>query len=330
MVPSKASHPRSPNWMAIATLSIALFAVSFAPIFIRVSEVELGANATVFNRFFVFFLVFGVGQRLQRRWSVPTEADALSPATPVARSQWFWLGSAGVVSSISLVLWAVSLEYTSVAKCMLLNNLTPLFTSLGGWLLFGKRFDRRFLAGMAIAIVGAIALSLEDLHGADGFLIGDMYALLSAVFLGAYFLIAEQLRSRFSATTILLWRCAVGSGLLIPIVLLTEGQLFPKTVSAIAAVIGLGLVSEGLGQRLLADSMDKFSSSFIALFLLLEPVISAILAWLIFAEHISPITWLGFVVILTGIYLAQSSQTASSTATPPDQVASPIAIANSD
>ncbi len=119
-------------------------------------------------------------------------------------------------------------------------------------------------------------------------MLGDLYAVLSAVFLGAYFLMVEQLRTQFSATTILLWRCVIGSAVLLPVVLLTEGQLFPETKVAILAVLGLGLISEGLGQRLLADCMDKFSSSFIALFLLLEPIVSALLAWLIFTEATEP------------------------------------------
>ncbi|WP_038027992.1 hypothetical protein [Picosynechococcus sp. NKBG15041c] len=41
--------------LAIATLTLAVCAISFAPIFIRFSETELGANATVFNRMFIFF-----------------------------------------------------------------------------------------------------------------------------------------------------------------------------------------------------------------------------------------------------------------------------------
>ena len=65
---------------------------------------------------------------------------------------------------------------------MLLNNLTPIFTSIGSWLLFGKKFDQRFLIGMAIALTGAIGLGFEDLQGGEGLLIGDILALLSAVF----------------------------------------------------------------------------------------------------------------------------------------------------
>lgn len=293
------------TWATLPTLCVALLAVSFAPIFIRFSEVELGANATVFNRLAVFLLCFGSVRWGQRRLSPGTDEE---PLAPISLRQWCLLVGVGGSAVISLVLWAIALQHTTVAKCMLLNNLTPLFTSLGSWLLLGRRFDRRFLMGMAIALAGAIGLGMEDLQGADGFLLGDAYALLSAVFLGAYFLIVEQLRSRFSATTILLWRCAIGSAVLLPVVLLTEGQVLPTTTTAILAVLGLGLISEGLGQRLLADCLDKVSPSFVALFLLLEPIVSALLAWLIFTEQLSPVTWVGFAIVLSGIYLAQTGQ----------------------
>jgi drug/metabolite transporter (DMT)-like permease len=56
--------------------------------------------------------------------------------------------------------------------------------------------------------------------------------------------------------------------------------------------------------------MDKLSSSFVSLFLLLEPILSALLAWAIFMEALGMTTWLGFAVVLTGIYLAQSGSAA--------------------
>jgi drug/metabolite transporter (DMT)-like permease len=295
--------------LAFVTLCLALLSVSFAPIFIRWSETELGANATVFNRLFFFVAFFGTGKLISQRL---TPASSSTESLPVTRRQWLLLGSVGIVSITSLVLWAISLEYTTVAKSVLLNNLTPIFTTLGSWLFLGRQFDSKFLVGMAIALSGAIALGVEDLNSAAaGSLIGDVYALLSAIFLGTYFLIVEQLRFRFSATTILLWRCIIGSGLLLPVVLVTEGQLFPTTTTAWLAAIGLGVISEGLGQRLLAESMDKFSSSFVSLFLLLEPIVSAMLAWVIFLETLSSVTWVGFAVVLSGIYLAKSSQAAT-------------------
>ncbi len=235
------------NFIPFLTLVIALISISFAPIFIRISENELSANSTVFNRLFIFFMVFGLAQTIRQRFYSSENIEIQSPLTP---QHWLLLFLVGILSITSLGLWAISLQYTSVANCMLLNNMTPIFTSILAWLLFKKHFDSKFIFGMILALSGAIFLGLEDLQGTNSHLIGDFYALFSAVFLGIYFLIVEQLRSRFSATTILLWRCGVGSVLLVPFILLTEGNLFPNTWQTWLAVIGLGLISEGLGQRL--------------------------------------------------------------------------------
>ncbi|NEQ49961.1 MAG: DMT family transporter [Leptolyngbya sp. SIO3F4] len=304
------------NLGAFSNLCIALLAVSFAPIFIRFSETDIGPNATVLNRMLIFCVVFGLGRGLRKLWETWRTSDQESTVStepvPISTTQWVLLGAVGLVSVTTLGLWAISLTYTTVAKSMLLNNLTPVFASAGSWLFLGKRFDGRFIFGIAIAVVGALVLGVEDIQVGDAdSLIGDTYALLSAVFLGTYFLLVEQLRSRFDSITILLWRCVIGSMLLIPFVWFTEGQLFPSSSIGLLAVLGLGIVSEGLGQNLLADCMCKFSASFIALFLLLEPIVSALLGWLIFEESLSPITGVGFVIILGGIYLAQSSDSAT-------------------
>jgi len=301
--------------VAVISLSTALLAVSFAAIFIRLSEAEIGANATVFNRFLVFALAFGMGRAIASAIGFLREDKPTEEREPLTVRQWLLLIAVGVISTTSLVLWALSLIHTSVANSVLLNNLTPLFVSIGGWLFLGHRFDRRFVMGLAIALAGAIAIGFGDLHLEGAHLLGDAYALLSAIFLGTYFLLVEQLRDRFSATTILLWRCGIGTLVLIPIVLVAEGGiLFPTSLSGWLAAIGLGLICEGMGQRLLADSLDKLSSSFVCLFLLLEPIVSAILAWIIFAESLSLSNWLAFAVVLIGIYLAKSSKTSTKTA----------------
>lgn len=297
-----------PNTLAFISLFIALIAVSFAAIFIRFSEADIGFNATVFNRFFIFFSVFGTGRAIAILRS-PREEATLSE--PLTRRHWILLLLMGVIATFSLVLWALSLTQTSVANSVLLNNLTPLFASFGGWLFFRQRFDRQFIIGTIIALIGAIAVGMEDFHLEDSSLIGDGWALLSAVFLAAYFLIVEQLRDRFDATSLLLCRCAIGTTLLLPLMLLTKEPLFPSTPSGWFAVICLGLICEGMGQRLLAASLERFSASFVCLFLLLEPLCSALLAWVIFGESLNFRDAIAFAVVLSGIYIAKSSESAA-------------------
>jgi drug/metabolite transporter (DMT)-like permease len=302
--PNLQQPPRA-DLISTLKLCCAILAISSAPIFIRFSETGLGPSATVFNRLFIFVLVFGSIQ--SAHLGLTARSPKQSDATPITPKLWILLLGVGVISVFSLGLWATSLVYISVAKSMLLNSLTPIFTTLGSWLLFRKRFDNRFLIGMVIALVGAIALGAEDFYSVDNNLFGDGLALLSAVFLAAYLMMVEKLRTRFSATTILLSRAIVGSIVLFVVTWFTEGQVFPTTATVWGAVIALGIVCEGFGQRLLADSMSHFSCSFIALVLLLEPVLSTILAWIILAEQLGPVTWISFAVVLTGIYLATSS-----------------------
>jgi drug/metabolite transporter (DMT)-like permease len=318
--PHSPAKPRA-DLISVIKLCCAVLAISSAPIFIRFSETGLGPTGTVFNRLFIFVSVFGSIQcaRLGLARN-PSELSDPTPSQPepMTGQQRALLLGVGVMSVFSLGLWATSLEYISVAKSMLLNNLTPIFTTLGSWLFFRKRFDAKFLVGMAIALSGAIALGAEDLNSVDNNLFGDACALLSAVFLAAYLMMVEKLRHRFSATTILLSRAIVGSMVLLPVTWLSEGQVFPTTLSVWVAVIALGIICEGFGQRLLADSMSHFSCSFIALVLLLEPILSTILAWIIFAEQLGIVTWISFAVVLTGIYIATSSNST-------DKVAVPIA-----
>ncbi|MCC3408228.1 MAG: DMT family transporter [Microcoleus sp. PH2017_10_PVI_O_A] len=291
---------------AIVSLSAALLAVSLAAIFIRLSEREIGPNATVFNRLWIATAVFGLwnGAGEARRRMSGDEVEVRSTYT---LRDFILLTAVGVVSSASLGLWAWSLTQTNVANSTVLRNLTPLFTTLGGWLLLGRRFDSRFLVGLAVALGGAIAIGTKDLQIAGDNFAGDIAALLSAMFYAGNLLIAEHLRAKFPATTILMWRCFIGSILILPLVVLAGDRVFPYSWQGWLAVIALAVICQAFGQGLLIHSLGRLSSGFVALFLLLEPVITAILAWLLFAESLSLFNWFALAVVLAGIYLAKSS-----------------------
>jgi drug/metabolite transporter (DMT)-like permease len=300
--------------IGLISLFLAIFALSFAAIFIRLSERELGPVATIFNRFWVATAILGLGNlfnTLRERHS----HDSPLQKQHYTSSDLVLLLAMSVFFSSTLITWAWSLTQTSVANSNLLHNVTPLFTTVIGWLFLSQSFDGRFLIGMVVTISGAILIELGDLHiGSDNFT-GDSLALLSAVFSAANLLTVEKLRAKFSATTILLWCSFVGAVLTFPIVLLTEDVLFPSSWAGWLPIIAQALVCQVLGQSLQAYNLKGFSSGFVAVFLLVDPVITAILAWIIFSEELSPLNWLAFSVVLAGIYIAKPSQ-GSDTVTP--------------
>jgi drug/metabolite transporter (DMT)-like permease len=96
----------------------------------------------------------------------------------------------------------------------------------------------------------------------------------------------ERLRTQFATSIIMQWTSLAGGLFLLPLVFLTEERLLPFSLTGYLAIIGLGLISQGIGQGLLTYSLAKFSSGFVAVSMLAIPVIAAILAMLIFAEQL--------------------------------------------
>ncbi|MEH1782142.1 MAG: EamA family transporter [Nostoc sp.] len=293
--------------IAIASLFLGVGAISFGSIFLKLSEMELSPSATVFNRFWlasVVFLLWHGYKAIRQRFSVDKPVEQ----QPYTSQDLLLLLGAGILWAATLVLLAWSLTQTSVAISSVLHNLAPIFTSLGVWLLFRKRFENQFLIGLVVALGGAIAIEFEELQIATDEVQGGLAAIVSAIFLSAYLLIVEKLRTKFSPSTIQLWICAIAALVLFPILLLTQDQLFPSTVSGWLWVISLALICQVLGHGLLTYSLAKFSSVVVSLVHLLEPVFSGIFALVIFSETLTLSNWVGFAVVLIGLYLAVSSQ----------------------
>jgi len=295
--------------IAIASLFVGVVAISFGSIFIRWSESELSPNATIFNRFWLGSVVFGLSQAykvIRQRLS----GDKPVPQHSYTCQELLLLLGAGTFFAATLAFVAWSLTQTSVAISTILHNLTPIFTSLGAWLLFGQGFNRQFLIGMVVAIGGAIAIEIEQIQMATGEVTGGIAAIVSAVFMGAYLLVVEQLRTKFDPITIQLWVCAIATLSILPMLVFAQERVFPSSVNGWLFVIFLALVCQVLGQGLLTYSVAGLSSVVVSLVHLLEPVFSSILAWAIFWEKLSFSNWVGFALVLIGLYLAVSSQAA--------------------
>lgn len=310
--PTAASEPKTPVATAFGALFLAIVALSLAAIFIRLCEQELGPFATIFNRFWIAFLCLLVWNQvdafLAKRRSTMADAAAPPPTTIRSRADVLMLVLAGVMFWFCLALWAWSLTQTGVANSTILHNLTPIFITVGAWLFLGQKFDTRFTVGLVLALAGGTALGLGDLQeGADSF-VGDVASLLSAAFSAANLMLIERLRSRYSAAVIIQWCCGVGVLLTFPVMLLTETRIFPESWLGWFYAICLALVCQIVGQGLQAYCVKVLRSSLVGIFLLLDPVLAALIAWGIFAESLSLFNWVSFFVVIFGIYLAKTSK----------------------
>lgn len=294
--------------LSLGILTLAVIALAFSPIFTKLSEIEISPTATIFNRLWIATIIMSCWQLIK----TPPEFTQIQfkKYTPDYKQQGLLI-LASIAATASAVFWAISFNYTSVASSTVLRSLTPLFISFGAWLILKQRFNRQFMLGMALSIVGGTAIGWDDWQLGADHLLGDGIALLSAALHGTNILIVGYLRDRGCTTgKVLFWRCGFGALIVFPIVWFTDTTLLPISLEGWLTVIALAVVCQTFGQGLLVFSLKQFSSSFVGIFALLKPIITAILAWVIFTENLSLASGLALILILVGIYLAKSSDSA--------------------
>ncbi len=306
---------------SLAALIGSLICLSLSPIFIRLSELEIGPNATAFNRFWIAAVAFGLLNSWLNGGHQKQDAEPEAHKTPLGTETRLLIAD-GLLLAMGTVCWTWSLTQTSVANSSIIHNLIPIFAILGGWLAFGKLFDRRFIVGMFVAIAGVTLLEINELLSfrIGSQIVGDLAALVSAIFFGVHPLIAEQLRTKFNSVTIMTWSSTTSCILLLPVTVFGKEQLFPSSLTGWFSVIALAVVGQMLGIGLWTYCLKKISSGFASLVGLIIPVFSALEGWAILSEPITFLALVSFVVILVGMYMAISSRSA---------IQSPIESANS-
>ena len=292
---------------AYTALFVAVFVIGLLPILLRISEVTMSPSVAIFDRFWIATMIlsiWNVGQwLLRKRKNLLT--SSLFENWP-NRQTFLLLLIQSIVFAGFQLLWAWSLTLTSVANSEVLHSLTPFFTVLLGWRLFGQQFDWVFLTGVTVALVGSVFLIMNDFSITIDKLTGDSLALLSAMFWALCLLLGEKLQQKMKVAVLTNWNCFLGSVFLIPLLLITNDAIFPDSFGEWLSLVILG-VTVVCNQSLILYSLKWLSSSLVATILLLNPIISAVLAWFIFSEALSLINGLALVVILLGIYMVTLS-----------------------
>lgn len=293
---------------ALAASMTGVVALSFGSVFVRLGSADLSPYAIAFNRLLLAAIVFGIWNGCRAAYQ-QLQGDPVKPI-PYTFQIVLLFFSAGALWAATLASLFWALTQTNVAIAIVLHNLAPIFTSLGAWMWIGQTFDRKFRLGLGIATLGITLLELEEMQIGTSRVQGDLAAILSAVFLAAYLLIVERLRTQFAALTIQMWVCTVGMVISLPLLLITEHQIFPQSVSSWVAVLSLVCICQVLGHGFLTFSLASLSSVTVSLVHLLDPIFGSMLAWFVFGERLSLWSWGGFAVVLAGLYLTISSQVA--------------------
>ncbi len=265
-------------------------AIAFAPILVRLSDT--GPVASAFWR-------TALAAPLLWAWALregPAPAGIPLPA----------LAGAGIFFACDLGVWHWSILFTSVANSTLLANLAPIFVTLAGWLLWRQRVTGTFLGGMASAIAGMFILVGPNFAAGGTKLAGDALGALTGVFYAGYMLSIKAARDAGATTARLMaWSTTITALALLPVALLSPQPMLPQAPTGWMVLAGLALVTQIFGQGIIAYAFAHLSASLSSVSLLIQPVMAALFAWLLFGEAIGAAQFVGGAVVLAGIWLAK-------------------------
>lgn len=194
---------------------------------------------------------------------------------------------AGAFLAGDLTLWNSSFSYTSVANANVLVNLTPFTIIPVSYFLFKEKMTPKFLFGGLVTLIGVLVLMSNKVNMSPDRLLGDSLSLGSSVFYAMFMITVYKLRDSVTSTIIMF--------------ISAFGELWP--------LLALALVSQILGQGLLAYCLGKVNACLSSLITLSQPVVAALYAWVIFNENLNLQTVIAILITLTGVYLAKTQTT---------------------
>jgi drug/metabolite transporter (DMT)-like permease len=289
------SLPAGPARVAIVALLLGAVIIAFSGIFAKLSE--LGPSATAFHRFFIALPILWL-------WlSVGTTPGPKLAQMP--RDDRRHLMLAGLFLGFDIAVWHWALKFGSVINGTLLGNTAPVWVVIFGWLLFGRRFTRLFLVGLALSIGGTAILVGGSFTFSPDHVIGDGLGLVAGALYAAYIMALGHARQRHSTITIMAWTSLICSAVLLPMALISGESLLPETWRGLAILLGLAILVQVIGHSIISWAMAHLAAPFASVTLLVNPIATMFLAWLILGETIGPPQYLGGAIVLAGIFLAR-------------------------
>jgi len=285
---------------AYATLGLGALCIAFAPIFVKWADASGGVIA--FYRVGVAAVVLAPLFWRRHRLAVRQVQPRLMVVSMLA----------GALFAADLALWNTGLKLTSAANATLIANTTPIWVGLVAYFWLGETIGRRFLIGLVGAMTGAALVMGDDFFRGFSIGQGDLLALGAAFFYSAYILTTKRARDHLD-TLFYIWLANLGATLTLTALSVAAGwSLVGYSTSTYAAMLALGLVSQVIGVSALPWATGRLPASCVSEGLLSQPVMAAILAYILLGEGFTPLQVIGGGVILAGIYLAASEQQQSS------------------
>lgn len=205
---------------------------------------------------------------------------------------------------------AMALENTEATQAGMICAMLPLMVAVAARFYLKERFSRRTGIGFALAVAGAVILSLaaEATGNAPNPMLGNFYEFMAMVCATGYMIMLKDLSSRYSPWFLTMIQAFVGSLFFFPLLFL------PSTVPpagldpfGVGAIIYLGIFVTVGGYGLYNVGMSKIPAAQASAFVNLIPVFTLIMSWGILGETLNMTQYAASALVLFGVWYSQDN-----------------------
>ena len=217
-----------------------------------------------------------------------------------------------IVSGFFLALhfasWISSLDYTAIANSVVLVNTIPLWVGLLTPLIAKDRLTRATVISIIVSVIGGVIIGFGDFATGGQALLGDFLAVIGAICAAIYLLLGRNLRRQLSLLSYVAICYGSAALFLWLAVIALQLPVSGYSTQTVAAFWAMALVSQIIGHSSYNWALKWFSSGFVAVALLGEPIGATIMAYIIFNEGLTWTKFIGGLVILSAIYIATTGE----------------------
>lgn len=288
------------TWLPMVGLLLGTLALGFSSLFVLwaqapgvVTAFYREALACVFTALPIFFMT--------RR------------ECPFSRKHVIYAVIAGVFFAADIALWNMSVFMTSAANATLFNNTSVLWVGLAAAFIFRETLNYKFWLGLTTAFVGIVIIIGSDFLQHPRIGLGDFFAIIAATGYAVFFLATQRSREKLGVLSSFWISAFAGAIFLLPICLLSGKPLTGYTSTTYWNFLGVALVTQVGGYVAINYALGHLPATIVSSTVLLQPVITAVLAAVFVGQPILPNQIFGGLFVLAGIFIVHRSRVKKST-----------------
>ena len=208
----------------------------------------------------------------------------------------------GVLLGAHFSFFITSVKETSVAASVLLATCHVVYVAVLGRIFFGEILSKKAIIGTSIALAGILILFGGDLLDNPGNFMGNLFAFISGILAGLYYLSGRKLRRSITLPTYAFVVYLFSFLTMFTVVLIQNLSYSNLATSEIQLFLLMALIPTLLGHTMQNWALAYLPAYVVSISLLAEPIGSGLLAWLFFQEIPSFGVILGGLIVIAGLY----------------------------